>query len=175
VCKGLKPVRVGFCVHFLSLKSALLSKKKVCTSLQPASGTSGIHSIEMTSANSPPEMGRLSSSFQRYANRAKAAPWCRVSPSFPLMHRMPIRGELSFDQWATLTAPARQNGSTQLQLEKQLLHYIPYSWIINLQLWSIWVIIKRQWGNAFDCVRKESLSPKSGQCMTQDNKETYVP
>lgn len=111
-------------------------------------------------------MGRLSSSFQRYANSTKAAPWCRASPSLPLMHRMPIRGEIGFDQWATLTASARQNGSTQLQLEKQLLHYIPYSWIINLQLWSIWVIIKRQGGNAFNCFRKESLSPETGQWMT---------
>lgn len=43
------------------------------------------------------------------------------------MHRMPIRAGLGFDQRAALTARARQNGSTQLQLEKQLLHYIPYS------------------------------------------------
>ncbi len=87
--------------------------------------------------------------------------WCR---------RMPIRGELGFDQRATLTAPARQKGSTQLQLEKQLLHYIPYSWIINLQLWSIWVVIKCQGGNAFNCFRKESLGLKSGQWMTLEFK-----
>ncbi len=124
----------------------------------------------MTSTSDAPETGQLSSSFQRYANSAQAAPWCHASPSLPLMRRMPIRGELGFDQWATLTAPARQNGSTQLQLEKQLLHYIPYSWIINLQLWSIWVIIKRQGGNAFNCFRKYSLGLKSGQWMTLEFK-----
>ncbi len=127
-------------------------------------------SRETTSTRDAPEMGQLSFSFQRYANSAQAAPWCRALPSLPLMRRMPIRGELGFDQRATLTAPARQKGSTQLQLEKQLLHYIPYSWIINLQLWSIWVVIKCQGGNAFNCFRKYFLGLKSGQRMTLEFK-----